>query len=258
MKKTHSFFDIKDKVVILTGGAGFLAKYFARGLLLARTKLILTDVNSSLGKKRVQELKKIKKGEVSFYPADITREEAIKKLLQLTLKKYKKVDILINNAAAKRGHVSLKDWHRALAVDLTGVRNCIEIIGRSMIKKSGGIIINIGSIYGIVSPKFSIYPLKSRMETPSVYSAAKAGVINLTRHYACLWAKYNVRVNCLSPGGVFHYQDSKFIKNYSQQVPMKRMAKPEEIVGPLLFLCSEASSYITGANLVVDGGWTAW
>jgi len=251
-------FNLKNKSVILTGGAGFLAKYFAEGLLKCQAKLIITDINKNLLEKRSWELKKLKTGQIDYYPQDISQKAAVKKILHFALKKYQKIDILINNVAAKNQHVSLSDWDKTLAVDLTSVKNCLEIIGYHMLKNGGGNIINIGSIYGLVSPKFSLYPKNLKMGTPSVYAASKAALIHLTRYYACLWAKKNVRVNCLSPGGVFNHQPMEFVKNYNREVPLGRMAKPEEIVGPLLFLCSPYSSYMTGANLVVDGGWTAW
>ena len=143
-----------------------------------------------------------------------------------------------------------------MAVNLNGAFLCSQIIGKEMVSQGAGVIVNIGSIYGLVGTDQSIYG-ESGINAPAVYSASKGGMINLTRYLATYWGNKGIRVNCLSPGGVENNQDSEFIKKYCLKTPLGRMAKPDDFKGALLFLCSKASSYMTGANLVVDGGWTA-
>lgn len=170
---------------------------------------------------------------------------------------------MINNAVAKVKNsrifeeCELDTWNKCLNVNLTGVFLCSKIIGCEMIKLGKGSIINIGSIYGLVGPDQSIYG-DSGINSSAVYSASKSGVIGLTKYLATYWGNKGIRVNCLTLGGVENGQDQEFINKYSAKTPLGRMAKKEDYKGALLFLASEASAYMTGANLVIDGGWTAW
>jgi len=196
----------------------------------------------------------------------------------LSLKKniltdFKKIDGLINNAAytnidaiknsdditAPFEKFSFELWKKILDVDLSGVFNCCKVFGSQMVKQRKGTIVNIASIYGIVGNDQRIYG-NSKINSPVSYAAAKGGIITLTRYLAAYWYGKNIRVNTLTPGGVIDesYQSKEFIKKYSEKTILGRMARSDEYNGALLFLMSDASSYMTGANLVIDGGWTAW
>ena len=182
------------------------------------------------------------------------------------MKKYSKIDVLINNAAyqgndkirtTKFVDLPLSIWNKSISVNLTGMFLCCQEIGKVMEKQKKGVIINISSTYGIVSPDQRIYG-KSGQNAGIFYSVTKSGVLNLTRYLASYWSKKGIRVNTLSPGGVEKGQDSKFVKKYSEKTMLGRMAKKDDYVGAIIFLASDASSYMTGSNLVIDGGWTAW
>jgi len=200
-------------------------------------------------------------------------------MVERTLNKFGRIDILINNAALTvRGGTStlgnyFEDfeeypvalWNKALAVNLTGVFLCCQAVGRQMVKQESGVIVNISSTYGLVGPDHRIYEgienphdKEQSINTPIAYSVTKGGVVSLTRYLATYWAPKNIRVNTLTPGGVNENHDTRFVANYASRTPLGRMARREEYRGAILFLVSEASSYMTGANLVVDGGWTAW
>jgi NAD(P)-dependent dehydrogenase (short-subunit alcohol dehydrogenase family) len=183
------------------------------------------------------------------------------------------IDVLHNNAAAKSDDLaaffapfedySLEQWRKIMAVNLDGAFLVAQSIGREMVEQgAGGSIIQTASIYGAVAPDQRIYEgseyMRRSINTPAVYSASKAGIIGLTRYLATYWASYNIRVNTLTPGGIESGQNETFVQRYSGRVPMNRMAKVTELVGALLYLASDASSYVTGQNLIVDGGLTAW
>ncbi len=153
----------------------------------------------------------------------------------------------------------IKIWQKSIDVNLTGVFFCSQAFGKIMVKQGKGVIVNIASTYGLVGADQRIYG-KSGLNLPISYAATKGAIVNLTRYLAAYWSKKNIRVNTLSPGGVLDstYQDKKFIKKYSERTILGRMARKDEYNGAMLFLISDASSYMTGANLIVDGGWTAW
>ena len=181
-------------------------------------------------------------------------------------KKYSKIDVLINNAAYQGNNkirktsfeeLSLRDWNKAISVNLTGIFLICQQVGKIMKKQGTGNIINIGSTYGLVAPDQRIYG-NSGQNAGSFYSATKSAVIGLTRYLASYWANTGIRVNTLSLGGVKRNQVKSFIKNYSKKTMLGRMAEQDEYVGAIIFLASDASSYMTGSNLIIDGGWTAW
>jgi NAD(P)-dependent dehydrogenase (short-subunit alcohol dehydrogenase family) len=175
-----------------------------------------------------------------------------------------RIDILVNNAQLRTStmyvpfeELSIGDWNHILAVNLTGVFLCCQAIGPVMVQQCSGSIINMCSIYGVVAPDQRIYKDTS-FNTPAVYSTTKAGVLGLTRYLATYWAPFNVRVNAITPGGVFNQHTDPFLSAYCERVPLGRMAKATELRGAIKFLASDAASYVTGHNLVVDGGWTVW
>ena len=156
----------------------------------------------------------------------------------------------------------LELWKQSLDVNLTGTFLCCQKVGKIMVEKSAGTIINIASTYGVVAPDQRLYQRDEESEQtmfkPAAYPVTKAGVLHLTRYLATYWANTGVRVNSLTPHGVYRSQDEQFLRRFADRSPLGRMARPEEITGPLMFLASDAASYVNGTNLVVDGGWTAW
>lgn len=277
---SKDMFDIEGKVVIITGGFGYLSYNFSKILAEGNTNLIVTDINTTKQRDKIKELKELNSNDTLIYDLDITNKDEIEKVKNKVVDKYGRIDVLINAAARKTENFfmpfeefPLKDWEDIMKVNLTGVFLCCRSIGKQMIKQRNGSIINIASTYGVVAPNPEIYEgsnldeiyasgkLKGmyRVNTPAVYSVSKAGVIMLTKYLAANWGDKNVRVNCITPGGVYNKRENKtFLERYSKKTPLGRKAYPNEINGAIVFLASDASSYMTGHNLVVDGGWTIW
>ncbi|MBI4698953.1 MAG: SDR family oxidoreductase, partial [Nitrospirae bacterium] len=233
------------------------------GACVAAFDLKLSNSRGRLGEVNSERLLRVE--------ADITKRKSIEKALQKTISSFGRPDILINNAAIdappdadeqETGPFETypeSSWDIMMEVNLKGTFLCCQVIGGHMAQSGGGSIINISSIYGILSPDQRIYEYKDKpFIKPVAYSVSKSGVLNLTRYLATYWAKKGVRVNTLTLGGLFNSQDETFLKHYSNKVPMGRMAVQDEYNGAILFLSSAASSYMTGANLVVDGGFSAW
>ena len=269
--KTIDSFNLSGKIAIVTGGAGLLGNQFVKTLSEAKAKVVLVDLDFSFVDKELKE-----NNSILFSKTDITVPKQVENMIENSLLKFGKIDILINSAAIdpkfdkeKIGgnnssfeKYSFSEWQKALNVNLTGSFLCCQKVGKIMVKQKFGNIINIASTYGIVGPNQTIYKLKNEESQksfkPVSYSVTKGGLVQLTRYLAAYWGNKNIRVNTLSPGGVKNSQSEEFIKNYSSKTPIGRMANLDELNGALLFLASDASSYMTGANLVVDGGWTAW
>ena len=205
---------------------------------------------------------------------DVSNPGSVQALMKSVMAAFGRLDILVNSAAVDPkfdpGHrdrnstkfedYSLESWEQSIAVNLTGAFLCAQAVAGHMVAQGGGVIVNICSTYGLVGPDQSIYEKEGqpREYKPVDYSVTKAGLLGLTRYLATYFAGKNVRVNALSPGGVYNQHDDEFVRKYSSHTVLGRMAEPDELNGALLFLASDASSYMTGANLVVDGGWTAW
>lgn len=274
--KTLDLFDLTGKAAIVTGGAGLLGKEFCLTLAEAGAGVVVADLQAEAAQAVAEELKN--EGlKVVFAETDVTRPESTQAMVNTALKVYGRLDILVNSAAldpkfdpqamAKRGTISgafedypLEQWQQALDVNLTGLFLCCQAAVKPMLEQGNGSIINICSTYGLVGPDQRLYQREGRQTAfkPVYYSVTKAGVVGLTSYLATYYAGKNIRVNALTPGGVFNGHDETFLKAYSARAVMGRMARKDEMNGAILFLASEASSYMTGANLVVDGGWTAW
>ena len=264
--------DIKNKKIIITGGLGLLGASLVEKLALDGAKLIILDL------KNVNFLKKIKnynliKNNLTYFKCDVSEKKDLLKVKKKIFNRFNKVDVLINAAAlndsvekkpniktSKFENYSLNDWNKSIKANLTSIFLCCQVFGIKMVSQDEGSIINIASTYGIVAPDQKIYTNKKSKQifykNPS-YPATKSGVISLTRYLASYWGEVGIRVNSISPGGIQNKQNKDFIKKYSSKTLLKRMAMPHEIYGVVKLLCSQESSYITGSNIVVDGGWTA-
>ena len=267
----NKLYSLSKKTVILTGSAGRLGSHFAEVLSKVGANVILVDVEDKKNKKLEIKLKKKYKTCPLSFIADISKQSDVTELRHKILSEYKKIDVLINNAQfsplthplqnAPFEEYPLELWNQSVSTNLTGYFLCSQEIGKVMSKQKKGVIINISSIYGIVGVDQRIYG-KSGINSPADYAATKGAIVNLTRYLAAHWNRKNIRVNTLTLGGVYdtelHKNNKGFVENYSEKTMIGRMANKEDYDGALLFLASDASSYVTGANLVVDGGWTAW
>lgn len=273
-------FNLTGKIAIVTGGPGLLGKEFCRTLAEAGAAVVVADINADGVNALATTL--IRNGYHCLGVAtNVTQLESVRALIQETLRTFGRLDILVNSAAldpkfdpgalaemAKRGTVSgafedypLESWKAALDVNLTGMFLCCQAAVAPMLAQGKkGSIINICSTYGLVAPDQRIYQREGNQTSfkPVYYSVTKAGVLGLTRYLAAYYTGTDIRVNALTPGGVYNNHDEVFLKAYTARTIMGRMANKDEMNGALLFLASDASSYMTGSNLVVDGGWTAW
>ena len=272
-------FSLENKNVLITGAAGLLGKEHASAILEVGGKVILTDV----AKKKLEDTKKILSSQfnpnsILISKMDVTKKESIQKVSKDLSKSKIRVDVLINNAAinpkvgkklnpAKKirfENLSPEDWNQELDVGLKGAFLCSQIFGTKMAADSkGGIILNISSDLSVISPDQRIYQLKGISEEnqpvkPVTYSVVKNGLIGLTKYVATYWASKGVRCNALSPGGVLTDQDNEFIKKLNRLIPLGRMASKDEYRSTVQYLCSEASSYVNGQNIIVDGGRSIW
>jgi NAD(P)-dependent dehydrogenase (short-subunit alcohol dehydrogenase family) len=262
---TTDVFDVRDRVVAITGGLGQLGQQFAQELEQRGAKVALLDAAA----------REDQRGERRWViPCDITQRASLEEALRALEAGWGVPHGLVNNAAldsppnapadenAAFEQYSLDTWKRVVDVNLTGSFLACQVIGGAMARAGRGSIINISSIYGILSPDQRIYDYRkddgSPFCKPVSYSATKAAVINLSRYLATYWAKQGVRVNTLTLGGVFNNQDPRVLAGYTARAPLDRMARSNEYNGAVVFLLSNASSYMTGSNMVIDGGWSAW
>lgn len=261
-----NIFDLHGKYILLTGASGLLGQAYAEGLSRQGANVILADIDYN--KCKLLEISIKKKYSVNPFAikVDLTKKTSISKMLIKIKKKTPIIDILINNAMYHEGkkeqnitfeQFPLSSWNKVISVNLTGMFLLCQEIGKLMKKQKQGVIINVSSIYGLVGADQRIYE-NSGINSSVAYATTKSAVLNFTRYLASYWHKDGIRVNSISLGGVENNQNPNFIKNYSHKTMMRRMAKKEEYVGAMIFLCSDASSYMTGSNLIVDGGWTAW
>jgi NAD(P)-dependent dehydrogenase (short-subunit alcohol dehydrogenase family) len=280
MTKILEKFDLTGRVGVVTGGPGLLGREFCRTLAEAGATIVIADVNAEAVSQLATQL--IQSGYHCLGIAtDVTQPESVQNLVDETLAAYGRLDILVNSAAldpkfdpqalaemAKLGTVSgafedypLEKWKTALDVNLTGMFLCCQAAVKPMLAQGKkGSIINICSTYGLVGPDQRIYQRDGQQTSfkPVYYPVTKAGVLGLTHYLATYYAGTDIRINALTPGGIFNNHDEQFLQAYSARTVMGRMANKDEMNGALLFLASDASSYMTGSNLVVDGGWTAW
>jgi NAD(P)-dependent dehydrogenase (short-subunit alcohol dehydrogenase family) len=266
-------FDLHGKVAVVTGGAGILGRHFCAGLAESGAEVAVVDLQAHKARDLAYELSDCF-GVKSFgYGCDVSNPDSVKEMTAGVIGDFGEIHILHNNAAAKSDDLdaffapfeeySLIQWRKIMAVNLDGMFLVAQAIGTRMVEQGrGGSIIQTASIYGVMAPDHRIYEgsfyLGRKINTPAVYTASKAAVIGLTKHLSTYWADKGIRVNTLTPGGTESGQNEEFIQRYSNRIPMGRMADTKEMVGALLFLSSDASSYVTGQNIIVDGGLSAW
>jgi NAD(P)-dependent dehydrogenase (short-subunit alcohol dehydrogenase family) len=265
-------FDLKERTAVVTGGCGILGQRFAEGLAEFGASVALLDLDETALQKAASEISARHGARVKGYACDITQPEAIRNVAKAIEAELGPVSILLNNAASKTRDVdaffapvetfSLETWREIMAVNLDGMFNVAQVFGTLMAERGYGSIVQTASIYGLMAPDQRIYEgseyLGRAINTPAVYTASKAGVIGLTKHLATYWGTQGVRVNTLTPGGVESGQNDTFKQRYGARVPLGRMARADEMVGAVLFLVSDAASYVTGQNIAVDGGLSAW
>jgi NAD(P)-dependent dehydrogenase (short-subunit alcohol dehydrogenase family) len=263
-------FDLSNKIIVITGISGQLGLEYAKAFLDQGAKVVGLDLNSN---QMIFDYQNIFKDNFLFLKCDITNKNSLINAQQIIIKQMGEPEVLINNAAIdsppSSTHVENGPfesypeslWDKIIDVNLKGVFLTCQIFGSNMALLKRGSIINISSIYGILSPDQSIYDYKRQRGEiffkPIAYSASKSGVINLTKYLAVYWAKKNVRVNNLIISGVYNNQETDFLESYCKRIPIGRMADSKEYNGTLIYLASNASSYMTGSNLILDGGWTS-
>lgn len=268
-------FSLEGKVAVVTGSLGLIGKNHCRALAEAGASVIVTDLNQQASEDFAGELIAQYSIKSQGIACDITDKASVIELKDRILEQFLKIDVLVNNAAIndmfesptvaaeqfKFENYPLELFQQSLDVNITGLFLCSQVLGNAMAKQGSGSIINVASTYGIVAPNQALYARadgsQSFYKSPA-YPVTKGAVISFTRFLAAYWGHRGIRVNTLSPGGVENNQDEFFVNNYAKRTPLGRMGKPTDYQGALVFLASDASAYMTGANLVVDGGWTAW
>lgn len=273
MNSYTTLFNLSGKVALVTGGAGFLGKHFCRGLAEAGASVVIVDVNSDEVSKVTNEINSKFHDRALGLIADITNESDVSEVVTKAVSKFHHIDILLNNASGKGPshdayfapfeEYTLEQWRTVMAINIDAMFLMAQAVGRQMLLQgNGGSIIQTSSAYGIMGPDNRIYEgswyLNRQINTPAVYSTSKAAVVGLTKFLATYWAQKNIRVNALVPGGTESGQNEVFQQKYGARVPLGRMANAPEIVGAVLYLASDAASYVTGHCLVVDGGLNAW
>jgi len=271
----NELFSLKNKVIVITGAAGLLGSQHVEAIANAEGIPILLDINTFALDSIVKQINRDNKIESTGYKVDITNEKEVQENCNVILKKYGRIDGLINNAAnnpkmeiddnknfSRLENFTISNWDDDISVGLKGAFICSKHYGKA-ISKQGGSIINISSDLGIIAPDQRLYEKKGLPDQlqpvkPVTYSVIKSGLIGLTKYLSTYWLKENVRCNAICPGGVETEQDPSFVEELCKRIPMGRMAKKSEYQGAILFLLSEASSYMTGSVINIDGGRTSW
>jgi NAD(P)-dependent dehydrogenase (short-subunit alcohol dehydrogenase family) len=276
MTKLTNSFDLSGRVAVITGGAGLLGEQHAAAIAAAGGIPVLVDIQEQRARDKAAAISTTYEVPAFGCAVDITKQEEIEALRKEILSRFGRLDVLINNAAnnpkmeasggidfSRLENFPLSQWDADLAVGLTGAFLCSKVFGTHMASNGGGVIVNVASDLALIAPDQRIYrqpdlPEHLQPVKPVTYSVVKSALVGLTRYLATYWAANRVRVNAISPGGVANGQPEDFVQRLTNLIPLGRMAANNEYQGAILFLCSDASSYMTGANLVIDGGRSCW
>lgn len=274
--KLPSAFDLTGKIALITGGAGLLGVQHAAALAEIGATVVLADINLAAAEREASRIEAGGPGRVVPLRLDVSNATSVRSALETVLARHGGIDVLVNNAAidpkvgnegpaesSRFEHFPDAHWDFQIAVGLTGAFLCCQAFGSWMARHGGGAILNIASDLAVFAPDQRIYrkdglPEDRQPVKPVTYSVIKTALLGLTRHLATYWAAQGVRVNALSPGGVYNNQPDAFVARLSDLIPLGRMARIDEYRTALQFLCSDASSYMTGQNVVIDGGRSAW
>ncbi len=269
----RGLFDLSGKVAVVTGGAGILGQHCCAGLAESGANVVVVDLQGEKARESAQALVAHYKTKAIGLGCDVSDPKSVQAMVAEVVAEFGEINILHNNAAGKSDDLDaffapfeeyrLDQWREIMAVNLDGMFLVVQAVGKQMLAQGkGGSIIQTASIYGVMAPDHRIYEgsfyLGRQINTPAVYTASKAAVIGLTKHLATYWADKGIRVNTLTPGGTESGQNNEFKRRYSARIPLGRMANAHEMVGALLYLASDASSYVTGQNIIVDGGLACW
>ena len=273
MSDFSNLFDLTGKTVVITGAAGLQGQRISRGLAAHGADIAAVDITSDGLEDLTREIRQEYGVKSHSFKCDVSQKESVVEMTSRVLEAFGSIQVLHNNAAGKTANIadfftpfedfSYEVWQEIMNVNIGGMFLVAQAIGKHMAQQeNGGSIIQTASTYGLVGPDFSIYEgsryFDHEITTPACYSASKAAVVGLTKYLATYWGQKKIRVNTLVPGGIESGQNKTFVKNYSNRTPLGRMAKVDEMVGAVIYLASDASSYMTGQEIVVDGGWTAW
>lgn len=255
--------NLENKIIVITGGSGLIGSAMCKLFAEQGAQIIIADIDLEKAERLASEIR-LNNALAYAIEIDITNENSIFNTVNRIISDFGRIDGWVNNAyprtadwGKKFENIPVESWRKNVDMHLNGYFICCQKVVELMKQQKYGVIVNFSSIYGLVGPNFSIYE-GTEMTMPAAYSAIKGGIVNFTRYLATYYGKYNIRVNSISPGGVFDNQNERFVQKYNDLTPLGRMAKPEEIASAALFLLSDAASFITGHNLVVDGGWTCW
>ena len=268
-------FSLTGRVAVITGGAGLLGIRHAEAIAAAGGVPVLADVRADEAKTHAAGVAAAYGVPAAGVACDITRAESVQALLDSVLSRFGRVDVLVNNAAnnpkvespkqnfSRLERFTIEQWNADLAVGLTGAFLCARIIGTAMARQKRGVIVNISSEYGVIAPDQRLYRKAGLADDeqpvkPVTYTVVKAGLHGLTMYLATYWADRGVRVNTITLGGVESGQPAEFLERAAAKIPLGRMARPTDFQGALVYLCSDAAAFVTGANVVVDGGKTIW
>lgn len=253
--------DIDNKVVVITGAAGLIGSQFARAVAAAGAVAVIADASEENGKKVAAAINADSVNQAHFEPLDITSKESVQTLISSLMDRYGKIDALVNNAyprnkryGAKLEDVTYDDFCDNVGTHLGGYFLTSQQFGLHFQKQGYGNIVNMASIYGVVAPRFEVYE-GTRMTMPVEYAAIKSAVIHLTKYFAKYFKGSNIRVNCISPGGILDGQPAEFLAKYREFSLSKGMLDPQDLAGTLLYLLSDMSKFVNGQNIVVDDGW---
>ncbi len=256
--------DLKGKVVVITGGAGLIGRGFVQSIIESGGTAVIADIDESSGSEvRDQISNELGTDKIEFIKVDITSKESVRAMIEAIRDRHRTIDGLVNNAYPRNKNygrkfedVTYEDFCENLNLHLGGYFLMSQEVSRVMVTQKRGVIVNIASIYGFMAPRFELYE-NTGFTSPVEYSAIKGGLLTLTKYLASYLGKHDIRVNAISPGGVHDNQPESFVAQYSNKTIVgNRMAEPDDLTGALVFLLSDASRYVTGQNIVVDGGWS--